>query len=321
MFPAARWPPKAGSTRPRLGGLAGYTGSGGNASQGSIRASYSTAAVSTAAGNAFVGGLVGQLEGDVAASTHGTIHASYAAAASISVTGGLSPQIGGLVGRAVSANAAVYNSYCDITVRPGDCVGRVWQSSPAKDQANQGKTTSQLQQPTGYDGIYSGWNIDVGGAGGSDPWYFGTASDYPRPYYFRPAPPPRVQPPARGGGQPYNWRTDHPEIYTNARHGITATCAVETTGTGDAALTTATITFDLADYDRPITLALSLWDRTHFRSLQSLGLNMPELQRDGQTATVEVVTDPARTRFRLDGQYGLNLVLGYADCHTDDPEE
>ena len=45
---------------------------------------------------------------------------------------------------------------------------------------------------------------------------------------------------------------------------------------------------------------------------------MPALQREGQTATAEVVTDPARTRFRLDGQYGLNLVLGYADCHTDD---
>ena len=38
-------------------------------------------------------------------------------------------------------------------------------------------------------------------------------------------------------------------------------------------------------------------------------------------ATVEVVTEPAKTRFRLDGPYGLNLVLGYADCHTDDPEE
>ena len=91
-----------------------------------------------------------------------------------------------------------------------------------------------------------------------------------------------------------------------------------TTGTGDAAVTTATITFDLAEYTRPITLALSLWDRTHFRSLQSLGIAMPSLQRDGQMATVEVATDPARTRFRLDGPYGLNLVLGYADCHTDD---
>ena len=175
-----------------------------------------------------------------------------------------------------------------------------------------------------------------GEAGADDPWDFGTTSQYPAlkvdfnndgtdsAYEFgvqgRPDPnaPPRVQPPARGGGQPYNWRTDHPESYANARNGITASCEVMTTGTGDAAVTTSTLTFDLAEYTRPVTLALSLWDRTHFRSLPSLGITMPQLQRDGQTATAEVVTDPARTRFRLDGPYGLNLVLGYADCHTDD---
>ena len=101
---------------------------------------------------------------------------------------------------------------------------------------------------------------------------------------------------------------------------MATSCAVQTTGTGDDAVSTSTLTFDLGDYTRPLTLALSLWDGTHFRSLQSQGISMPELRQEGQTATVEVVTDPAQTRFRLDSEYGLNLVLGYADCHTDDPE-
>ena len=189
-----------------------------------------------------------------------------------------------------------------------------------------GLRTHELRRPTDYAGLYADWNVDVDGVtGGDDPWDFGGPRDYPLlkvdfnndgaatwqefgPQY-RAGPP---EPP------PYNWRTDHPESYANARHNITASCQVRTTGAGDAAITTSTLTFDLADYTRPITLALSLWDKTHFRSLPSLGIAMPELRREGQTATVEVVTDPARTRFRLDGPYGLNLVLGYADCHTDD---
>ena len=42
----------------------------------------------------------------------------------------------------------------------------------------------------------------------------------------------------------------------------------------------------------------------------------------GQRAWVRVETDPGDTRFRLDGRrHGLatNLVLGYADCRSDDP--
>ena len=34
--------------------------------------------------------------------------------------------------------------------------------------------------PTGYDGIYSSWNVDVDGVpGADDPWDFGTSLDYP----------------------------------------------------------------------------------------------------------------------------------------------
>ncbi len=164
---------KGGVNSPRLGGVTGFTGTGGQ-----ILASYSTASLNTTAGNAFVGGLTGGLNAEL--STSGTVRASYAAATTISVANLLSPQIGGLVGRAVGVGAVVHDSYCDITVRNGNCVGGVWQSSPAQDQASQGKTTVQLQQPTGYDDIYANWNIDTDGVSGpDDPWDFGTSSQYP----------------------------------------------------------------------------------------------------------------------------------------------
>ena len=43
-----------------------------------------------------------------------------------------------------------------------------------------GQTTTALQTPTGYTGIYSAWNIDLDEVtGGDDPWDFGTGSQYP----------------------------------------------------------------------------------------------------------------------------------------------
>ena len=276
-----------------VGGVVGW-------SQGLVTASYSTAsATATAAGRA--GGLVGRMQ-------TGTVSASYSTGA----VSGASPS-GGLVGE-----------------RFGGTVTNGYYNSQTSGYSDTGKgeprTRRQLQTPIDYTGDYLDWNVNVDGVDGvDDPWDFGSPRTYPllkadkdgdgtatcrefggQRCYREPGPP------------PYNWRADHPEIYANARHNITAACVVRTTGAGDEAVTTSTLTFDLAEYTRPITLALSLWDKTHFRSLQSLGIAMPQLQREGQTATVEVVTDPARTRFRLDGQYGLNLVLGYADCHTDD---
>ena len=308
------------------GGLVGQIGEAGATTAGTVTAAYASGAVSAASNNnnGRTGGLVGFVR-------RGSVNQSYAYGSVTSTTNNYT-LVGGLVGER-AADGAINNSYYDSTTSGRSDTGR---GGP--------EPTADLQNPLDYAGtIFAAWNVNVDGvAGADDPWDFGTASQYPAlqvdfnddgtdsAFEFggqgRPDPnappvdpnPPRVQPPARGGGQPYNWRTDHPEIYANARHGITATCAVETTGEDDNAVTTATITFDLAEYTRPITLALSLWDKTHFRSLQSLGIPMPALQREGQTATVEVVTDPARTRFRLDGPYGLNLVLGYADCHTDD---
>ena len=43
-----------------------------------------------------------------------------------------------------------------------------------------GKTTSELQTPTGYTGIFAAWDFDIDGDGADDEiWDFGTASQYP----------------------------------------------------------------------------------------------------------------------------------------------
>ena len=296
------------------GGLVGTIGQASPPSQsGTIRASYASGAVSGAGG---IGGYIGGLAGFI---RRGAIEYSYAYG-SVGVSG-TATNVGGLLGDR-NADGAVTDSYYDSTTTGRSDTGR-----------GTGQTTLQLQQETSYGtGIYQNWDTNVDGVSGNDdPWDFGTASQYPAlkidtdgdgtatAYEFgrqgrrNPNPPPPSPP-------PYNPAHDHPEIYHNPRHQMATACEVRTTGTGDDAVSTSTLTFDLGDYTRPITLALSLWDGTHFRSLQSQNIAMPELRQEGQTATVEVVTDPAQTRFRLDSEYGLNLVLGYADCHTDDPE-
>ena len=335
----------------KTGGLVGYLKNGGQ-----ILASYSTATVvgpTTSAAGQGTGGLVGH-NGEAGVDA-GIITASYASgvvsatlvAASIS-----SGRLGGLVGLLNRGNINQSYAYGSVTPNTaitswsGGLVGqRLVEGAVADsyyDRQTSGRsdtgrgapqTTSDLRRPTGYSGIYANWNLDLSNPAdgvNDDPWDFGTRRQYPAlkvdfdndgtatPYEFgrqgRPNPnPPPPSPP------PYNPAHDHPEIYTNPRHEMAVSCALRTTGTGDQAQTTSTMTFDLGTYTRPITLILSLWDGQFFRTLQSQNIPMPELRQDGQTATVEVVTDPAQTRFRLDSQYGLNLVLGYADCHTDDP--
>ena len=337
-----------GPTSPGLGqgtgGLAGWVGTATASETGAITAAYASGAVSAAIGSAAgaVGGLVGFIR-------RGSVNQSYAYG-TVTPSGSGTSRIGGLVGDVQALVGSVNDSYYDSTTSGRSDTGQGG-PEPTADLQNPLAYAGTIYANWDV-------NVD-GVAGADDPWDFGTASQYPalkvdfnedgtdsayefgvqgRSAVVTPPPTPdpvvpdpvvpgngggnggpSVAPPARGGGQPYNPAADHPEIYQNARYEMSASCEVRTTGTGDAAVTTATLTFDLGGYTRPITLALSLWDGTHYRSLQSLGLNMPAFQRDGQTATVEVVTDPAKTRFRLDGQYGLNLVLGYADCRTDDP--
>ena len=124
-----------------------------------------------------VGGLVG--------SSCGYIQVSYA-------TGAVSGEVavGGLVGSGRFARGQ--SSYWDLETS-GVRVG------VGEDDANDngvidgtellrlgvsGKTTSELQTPTDYTGIYEAWNVELGDSPfgddePDDPWDFGTAAQYP----------------------------------------------------------------------------------------------------------------------------------------------
>ena len=293
-----------------VGGLTGYA-------RGVIRASYATVAVDidSAENYIFAGGLVGWLR------NAGRITASYAAGP---VTD--SPSIGlpgsdnsfaGLVGY-VSHSASIAAGYCDQQVSTRSlCVGDT--SNPGVIEAT-ATTTAALQTPTGYTGIYANWNIDTDGDGNRDnPWDFGTPTDYPTLRILsQDSPPPggprHALPPQ---DTPYNPAADHPEIYENDRYEMSATCEVQTGADGTAE--SSRISFDLGQYQGAVILHLAIWNGEFFMSYESQDIAMPPFERDGQTATVMVTTAPAQTRFLLDSvSPTTNLVLGYADCHTDD---
>ena len=142
-----------------VGGLVGYTSA-------RIIASYATGSVS---GHKAVGGLVGVRAGRVVA--------SYA-------TGRVSgnEHVGGLIGTSSPSSGRAVDNYWD-TRTSGLDIGIGHQGF----EGVEGKTTSELQSPSGYTGIYSSWNADVDDAdrddnpatGGDDPWYFGTSHQYP----------------------------------------------------------------------------------------------------------------------------------------------
>ena len=174
-----------------VGGLVGHT-------SGAITASYATGNVTGE--RDYVGGLVGQARGAITASyatgavtgesnyvgglagrTYGAITASYATG---DVAGNW--RVGGLVGDA-SGHSRIINSYAVGRIigdsRDGGLAGSAssvvhsyWdtQTSGVPSTSNSGgigKTTRELQAPTGSTGIYSRWNADW--------WDFGTRSQYP----------------------------------------------------------------------------------------------------------------------------------------------
>ena len=152
------------SGKENVGGLVGI-----NHSNGEILASYATSRVS---GEDDMGGLVGDNRGKITAAyatghvsgekeagglvgfnqSTGEIHGSYATSR---VTG--DSDVGGLVGL---NEGAVTVSYWD-TSTSGHTTG----------SSGEGKTTVELQTPTGSSGIYQSWDADL--------WHFGTASQYP----------------------------------------------------------------------------------------------------------------------------------------------
>ena len=140
---------------------------------GTITASYATGTVS---GGDSVGGLVGY-------NGEGRIEASYATGA---VSG--SDEVGGLVGGSFRA-ADITNSYWDTTT-----------SGQSISYGGVGKTTSELQSPTDYTGIYADWNLDLDGDGTEDdPWDFGNSSEYPVIDYVPSVPTPPTPTPTPPG--------------------------------------------------------------------------------------------------------------------------
>lgn len=141
-----------------VGGLAGR-----NSDAGRIIASY---AASETFGSDFVGGLIGR--------NQGAVSAAYAIG---DVNGG--DNAGGLIGSNSGVVAASYwnvqTSYQTIGVGVGNLDGI------------SGKTTAELQAPTGYTGIYRAWGTDLDNADGDfnpatgpdDFWDFGASSQYP----------------------------------------------------------------------------------------------------------------------------------------------
>ena len=137
----------------RVGGLVGYN------SRGTISSSYSTAYVS---GRTRVGGLVGYRGGDAITDTYST--------GRVVRSSGTDTRFGGLIGAAVPQSANnVSNSYWDTST-----------SGQTTSAGGTGKTTRQLQTPTGYTGIYANWNTNLDGVTGNDnPWTFGNKMQYP----------------------------------------------------------------------------------------------------------------------------------------------
>ena len=187
------------------GGLTGYL-------VGTVRTSYVTGTITATAGTGYIITNVGGLIGYVAAQGPGNrinacwtaVNVSVTSSATGATSAGDEDAAGGLVGRLISSSSttsAVTASYARGTVAStrsnslrGGVVARAggasstatasyWDStinSSSSDGPGTGQTTTALQTPTSYTGIYSAWNIDLNDeSGGDDPWDFGTGSQYP----------------------------------------------------------------------------------------------------------------------------------------------
>ena len=140
----------------RIGGLVGSNNAG------SIASSYSTAYVS---GPSQIGGLLGYRH-------NGSVTNSYSTGR-VARSSGTATSIGGLIGDSrATASGTVSNSYWDTSTSG--------QTTSAGGSGVTGKTTRQLQTPTGYTGIYANWNTNLDGVtGNDDPWTFGNKMQYP----------------------------------------------------------------------------------------------------------------------------------------------
>ncbi|MYC32858.1 MAG: hypothetical protein F4X64_06740 [Chloroflexi bacterium] len=181
----------------RVGGLVG-----GNDLTGNIIATYASGTVSGRGD--FFGGLVGR--------NSGSITASYATGR---VSGNSGSDGSGLLDFN-SDDGVVTNSYWDTQT-----------SGHTDSDGGVGKTTQELQSPTDYTGIYTGWNVDLNEDGSADdPWDFGTSNDYPKLKSVAPAG-------ATGTAQPSGSTNNPPVVQTitaqNATVGTNLTVTVSAT--------------------------------------------------------------------------------------------
>ena len=158
-----------------FGGLAG-------ANSGVIVAGYAAGSVS-GRGFADVGGLVGDNR------YTGVITAAYAEGP----VSGRGDRYGGLLGLNLGivsvcfSTGTVPQSGGGLIDQNGNHSGKVtscyWDtetSEQSDSDGGEGKTTTELQLPTGYTRAYADWNVDLDGDGsGDDPWIFGSATEYP----------------------------------------------------------------------------------------------------------------------------------------------
>ena len=145
---------------------------------GRIISSYAAGSVE---GDSNIGGLVGEVNADPGVGLVGNVDAissietSYATG---SVQG--NENVGGLIGKLapgrflVGTVVKIEASYWDyLTTGQRSGIGLVDDASPGGVSLVEGKTTEELQSPTGYSGIYETWGDE------GDVWYFGTSIQYP----------------------------------------------------------------------------------------------------------------------------------------------
>ena len=155
---------------------------------GTITATYASGSV-TGSGDA-AGGFVGLAPKGATADAASSTTASYATGA----VGGTGTNIGGFAGVVETATdsaliASFTDSYWD-TSTSGRTIGVASDDADASGSIDgtetatagvAGKTSTELQTPTGYGGIFEDWNVTISGptAHANGPWDFGGTSDYP----------------------------------------------------------------------------------------------------------------------------------------------
>ena len=134
--------------------------------------------IASRSSGSITGNVAGGLVGEIGAS--GSVVASYSNA-SVALPGAAGPltALGGLAGR-LTSGGTVTNSYWDSTTG----LSSQRKNDEDVDDIGVGKTTSELQTPTGYTGIYADWdNLDLDGDSTTTDanflWDFGSASEYP----------------------------------------------------------------------------------------------------------------------------------------------